>query len=164
MKKTLYIVRHAKSSWNFDLPDEDRPLGLRGRLDVVKVGKHLAINENTPDVMISSPASRALYTALFIADEWGYPEAEIHLEKRLYHASAEQILTVISEQKTADSIVIFGHNPGFTELVNFFSEDYLDNLSTCGVFAFTFEMESWSNIGKATPTLKMKIKPKRLKA
>jgi len=161
--KTLYIIRHAKSSWNFDLPDKHRPLGLKGRRDVQKVGRELSMNENTPDKIITSPASRALYTALYVADDWGYPENDIEIDDRLYMADAEDILEIIKEQaEEVDSIAIFGHNPGFTDLVNHFSSEYVDNVPTCGVFSFHLKTDSWTEAVKAEAKTKMKIIPKRL--
>lgn len=143
--KTLYIVRHAKSSWNFDLPDHDRPLGKRGRKDVIKMAKHLSKNYPAPDIMITSTASRAFYTALFIADKWGYPEEDIILSKNLFHADTDDIVKIISKS-IGDSIAIFGHNPGFTKLFNHLTDGFLDNLPTCGVAGVGFDIDSWTDI------------------
>ena len=79
--KTLYLIRHAKSSWAFDLSDHERPLGKRGRKDVIKMGQHLAEHQPKPEVLISSTASRAFYTALHICDQMGIDERQIRLDK-----------------------------------------------------------------------------------
>ncbi|MFY0606211.1 MAG: histidine phosphatase family protein [Cyclobacteriaceae bacterium] len=160
--KTLFVIRHAKSSWKFDLPDQDRPLNLRGRRDVLRVAAHLSNNEDTPDLMITSPASRALYTALFIGDEWGYPEDSIIIDHSLYHASGEDLLDIISKQEGADSLAIFGHNPGLTQLINLYSSEYIDNLPTCGVYAVRLEIDNWSDIRSAAYERKFYVTPKRL--
>lgn len=160
--KTLYIIRHAKSSWSFDLPDHDRPLGRRGRRDVLIVAKHLSENELTPDLMISSTASRALNTALYIADDWGYPEEQIRLDESLFHATSEHLLEVLSNIKEADSVAIVGHNPGFTDLVNHFAEDYVDNLPTCGIYALELNIDNWKDLKSADATKKFLLIPKRL--
>ncbi len=160
--KTLIVIRHAKSSWKFDLPDKDRPLSLRGRRDVIKISSYLSNNEETPDLLISSHASRSLYTSLFIADAWGYPEESIVVDEGLYHASSDEVLDIISRQKGADSIALFGHNPGLTQLVNNFSNEFIDNLPTCGVFAVNLQIESWSDIRSATFERKFFITPKRM--
>ncbi len=161
--KTLYIVRHAKSSWSFDLPDADRPLGVRGRRDAPRVGKYLSDNERTPDLMLSSPASRALYTALIIADEWGYPEEEIVLAKGLYHTSSSELLEILKEQDDdKNTIAIFGHNPGFTDLANELGTEYLDNLPTSGVCAYEFDVDAWAEITSKNASRKFLVLPKRL--
>lgn len=161
--KTIYFIRHAKSSWNFDMDDQHRPLSLRGRKDVFKVGRALSMSEDTPELLISSPASRALYTALFLADEWGYPEDDIFIENRLYHASFKEIFEILSEQSgDINSIAIFGHNPGFTEIVNHFSNEYIDNVPTCGVYGYALDIERWEDIRTANSSSKATLIPKRL--
>ncbi|MEQ9305577.1 MAG: histidine phosphatase family protein [Marinoscillum sp.] len=161
--KKIYIIRHAKSSWSFDLEDTDRPLGVRGRRDAPFVGKFLSENEPTPDLMISSPASRALYTALLIADEWGYPEDDIIINSGLYHSSAEKTLEILSNiRDNISSVAIFGHNPGFTDLVNHFATEYLDNLPTAGTYIVTLEVSSWKKIKDAKIAGRELITPKKL--
>ncbi|MEQ8472695.1 MAG: histidine phosphatase family protein [Marinoscillum sp.] len=161
--KKLYIIRHAKSSWTFDMEDIHRPLGVRGRRDAPFVGKFLSENEPTPQLMISSPASRALYTALLMGDEWGYPEDDIQIEEGLYHATSEKILTILSKlESDVKSAAIFGHNPGFTDLVNVFTSEYLDNLPTAGVYVVNLKIDSWKEITKAKTEKKYLITPKKL--
>ena len=161
--KTLYIIRHAKSSWSFNLPDADRPLGVRGRRDAPRMGKYLSDNEPTPDLILSSPASRALNTALIIADEWGYPEEEIVLTKALFHTSTAEMLDTLKNQDDGiDTIAIFGHNPGFTDLVNEMGSEYLDNLPTTGVCAYEFDVDKWKEITSKNAARKFLVVPKRL--
>ena len=98
--KKLYICRHAKSSWSFDLDDFDRPLGNRGRKDVLKVGQYLEEHQiKKPDLILTSPASRAFYTALFLADHWKYKEEKIVVDQRLYHSSSDAITQLLSKQE-----------------------------------------------------------------
>lgn len=163
--KYLYIIRHAKSSWNYDFSDEMRPLALRGRKDVFRVGRELSRTENTPDLMITSHASRALYTALFLADEWGYHEADIQIEEKMYHASTNELLKILSEiDESVNSVAIFGHNPGFTDLANHFNDAYIDNVPTCGVYGFELEVNNWKDIAKAVSERKTVILPKKLRS
>lgn len=42
--------------------------------------------------------------------------------------------------------MLFGHNPGLTNLFNEISDAYLDNLPTCAVVMIQFESQSWTNI------------------
>jgi phosphohistidine phosphatase len=156
--KTLYIIRHAKSSWSFDLPDIDRPLGVRGRRDVHKVGTYLSRTEPTPDMMITSNASRSLYTALIIADEWSYPEEEIKIAEELYHTDSRTILAFLATLGEANSVAIFSHNPALNE----FSKTYIDNLPTCGVCAVYLDIEDWADIKGEKGKVKFLISPKRM--
>lgn len=159
--KTIYLIRHAKSSWNFDLDDHDRPVGVRGRRDLIKMGIYLSQNEPTPELIITSTASRCLYTALYLGDDWGYPETEIQLTKNLYQASLESLLELISKTD-ADSVVIVGHNPGLTELANLFAHEYLDNIPTCGVVRFELNAPDWQKALELREQKFLFKSPKRL--
>ncbi len=147
--KTLVIVRHAKSSWdNAVLSDHHRPLSKRGLRDAPIMGARLAQWGPPVDRVISSSATRALTTAEIITQEMGLPWDEIQIEDALYHASEEDILDLINEQDDyLDGLMIFGHNPGMTYLVNGLSDLDLDNLPTCGVAVLQFDVNSWSEIG-----------------
>ena len=144
--KTLYLIRHAKSSWSFDLNDHDRPLGKRGRKDVLKMGKHLAELQPKPEVLISSTASRAFYTALHICDQMGIDEGHIRLDKGLYHAGASEILKIVNEAPNCDRLAIFGHNPGFTSAANALANLDFDNIPTCGMVGIHFNVKYWKDV------------------
>lgn len=144
--KTLYLVRHAKSSWAFDLADHDRPLGKRGRKDVFKMGSHLATHQPKPDVLISSTASRAFYTALFLCDQMKIDEGKIRLTKDLFHAGVFEIISVIQKAPECDTLAIFGHNPGFTSAANALANTQIDNVPTCGIVGISFDVKKWNEI------------------
>lgn len=144
--KTLYLIRHAKSSWAFDLPDHDRPLGKRGRKDVIKIGSHLCKHQPKPEILITSTASRAFYTALHICDQLRIDEGQIRLDKRLFHAGSHEILSVIKSSPSCDRLAIFGHNPGFTSAANALAQANFDNIPTCGVVGINFNVKSWKEV------------------
>lgn len=148
--KTLVIVRHAKSSWaDLSLSDHQRPLNKRGKRDAPMMGARLADRELPVDRVISSSAVRALATAEMITSEMGLPWDEIQIEDGLYHASEEDMLDLIQEQDDhVDCLMLFGHNPGMTYLVNDLSDMDLDNLPTCGVVVLKFDVYSWSEVGE----------------
>lgn len=147
--KTLVIVRHGKSSWDDPfLSDHQRPLAKRGLRDAPKMGVRLAEWGPPVDRVISSSAVRALATAELVTSEMGLPWDEILVEDDLYHATEIEMLELIQEQEDyLDGLMLFGHNPGMTYLVNDLSDLDLDNLPTCGVVILQFEVESWSEIG-----------------
>ena len=94
--KTLFLVRHAKSNRDDpSLPDRDRPLDDRGKQDAPKMGKRLAKRGVKPDLLVSSPALRALTTAQLIAEEVGYKRTDIVVDDRLYASSPDDLLAVI---------------------------------------------------------------------
>jgi phosphohistidine phosphatase len=101
------------------------------------------------DRVISSSAVRALTTAELITQEMGLPWDEIVIDEALYHASEEDLLEIIQEQEDyLDGLMMFGHNPGMTCLVNDLSELDLDNLPTCGVVTLQFDIEHWTEVGE----------------
>lgn len=157
--KTIYIIRHAKSSWDDpDLSDFQRPLNERGKRDAPRMGKRLKEKDLHPDVVLSSPARRALSTAKRICKEIGFEKANIRTDRRLYHADEEAILAVLREIRDKhDLVFIFGHNPGLTDFVNLIARDdtdlFIDNIPTCGVVAFTFDVESWTGINWKSGTM-----------
>jgi phosphohistidine phosphatase len=150
--KTLFLVRHAKSSRDDpSLPDRDRPLDDRGRQDAPKMGKRLAKRDVKPDLLLSSPALRALTTAQLIAEEVGYKHKEIVADDRLYDSSADDLLAVIRAlDKKLNSVMLFGHNPEFTDLAHRLSSEISD-MPTCAVVEFNFDTKAWSDVGELKP-------------
>ena len=161
--KTLVIVRHAKSSWdNPGLSDHERPLNNRGLRDAPTMGARLAELGPPVDKVISSSAVRALTTAELVTQEMGLPWDEIQIEDALYHATEEEMLEIIQEQDDyIDGVMIFGHNPGMTYLVNDLSDLDLGNLPTCGVAILQFDIESWTEIGDVQAVSEQWDFPKR---
>jgi phosphohistidine phosphatase len=150
--KTLFLVRHAKSSWSDSaLPDRDRPLNERGLRDVATMGQRLAQRGVTPDVLLASPATRALTTAEHLAKALGIKRKDIVVVERLYAAAVNDLLGVIQEQGDKPScVMIVAHNPGLTELAHHFASEITD-MPTCAVAEFRFAAPSWADIGKAEP-------------
>ena len=95
--KTLFLGRHAKSSWDDSgLSDFERPLNDRGERDAPEMGRRLAQKHRTADLILCSAAVRARTTAAILAKKWGY-EGDLLLEPKLYEASSSQMLDFIQE-------------------------------------------------------------------
>jgi phosphohistidine phosphatase len=150
--KTLFLVRHAKSNKDDpSLADRDRPLSDRGRKEAPQMGKRLAKREVKPDLLLSSPALRALTTAQLMGDELGCERKKIVVDDRLYESSADGLLAVIRAlDNQLDRVMLFGHNPEFTELAHRLSSEIVD-MPTCAVAEFRFDTKKWSDIGVAAP-------------
>lgn len=114
------------------------------------MGKRLKERAVHPDVMLSSPAKRALSTCKRIADVLGFNKENIVTDRDLYHADEDEILAVVRKIKDVhDTVLIFGHNPGLTDFVNLImpkEETQIGNVPTCGVVAFSFDVPSWNRI------------------
>ena len=150
--KTLFLIRHAKSSWDdMALGDKDRPLNDRGKRDAPKVGERLAKRHAKPDLILSSPARRALTTAEIIAKKLDYKGSNIVVSDRLYAVEADELLDVIRQiDDGAESVMLIGHNPELTELAHRLSSN-ITHLPTCAVAEFTFDSPSWKHIGTDKP-------------
>ena len=149
--KELIIVRHAKSSWkDSSLDDRARPLNRRGERDAPEMGARLAGRKNRPDLIVSSPAVRALETARIIARKLGYPRKDIVVKDRLYGAGIVELLEVIRDSDdSVETLMLFGHNPGLTDLANHLGPRPIPNLPTCGVLHLGFDTDTWSTVGYA---------------
>jgi phosphohistidine phosphatase len=160
--KTLFLVRHAKSSRDDpSLSDRDRPLDDRGRQDAPRMGKRLAKRDVKPDLLLSSPALRALTTAQLIADEIGYKRKDIVVDDRLYASSADDLLAVIRAlDKKLNCVMFFGHNPEFTDLAHWLSSEIID-MPTSAVVEFDFDTKAWSDVGAVKPAKVVFDCPKR---
>ena len=146
--KTLYLVRHAKSSWDYhDLSDFERPLNGRGKASAPFMGKVLKKMGVKPGLIVSSPANRAITTASIIARELDYSSDAIQTRFSIYEAGISELLDVVNETNDEfDSLMLFGHNPGFTFLAERLSNTMIDNMPTCGVAAISFKTEKWSEV------------------
>ena len=147
MKKTLVVIRHAKSSWGNPLQsDFDRPLNDRGKHDAPEMGKKLKKLGLKPDLIISSTAKRTRQTAKKIAEQLDYDFDNIKWEEKLYHCIPSVFEEVIAEAgDKIKTIFIVAHNPGITEFVNQLSPGFsIDNMPTCGVVAAHVDAEEWN--------------------
>ena len=148
MSKTLYLVRHAKSSWSDpSLSDRDRPLNKRGRRSAPDMGGRLAARGHQPDLVISSPAQRALKTARTIAKELGHDRSEIVTDERMYFSGVNGMLDMVEEvDDQFQKVMIVGHNPAMTSLMNLLCNASVDNMPTCAVAVIDYNLTSWSEL------------------
>ena len=139
--RTLTLIRHAKSSWKDTLlKDFDRPLNKRGLQNAPMMGGILKQQGVVFDLIVTSPAVRALCTAQSIAQQLEYPEKNLVLEPDLYDADVPRLLTVIQGlPDKAVNVALVAHNPGLTGLCNYLSGESIDNLPTCAVAGIAFE-------------------------
>ncbi len=162
--RNLYLIRHAKSSWDFPgLRDFDRPLNERGHRDAPRMARFLQGAGVQPDLLVSSPAKRALTTAEYFAQTFGLPEADIRCEPDVYEASTHDILRIIQRlPDTARVVFLFGHNPTFTDVANRFTEAYIDNIPTCGIVCLESTAAHWAEVTPANTRVAHRYFPKEI--
>ena len=148
--KTLYIVRHAKSSWNYEgIDDIDRPLKKRGIKDAYMMSKNLKENIERPDVFVSSSANRALHTGIIFSNAFKYPLANLKISKSLYSFSDGYLVkTIRALDDGFDSAIVFSHNHGINDFVNSYGSQFINNVPTCGIVGIKFNTEHWKSIKK----------------
>lgn len=159
--KTLIIIRHAKSSWENNLPDKLRPLLPKGILNTEKVAN--ACFEFLPKnfVIFSSDSVRTRETARIFCKEINFEFQKIEFTDLLYTFSYYDLVKFIKNiDDIHDNIIIFGHNFALTDFINQHSDYELDNLPTSGLVLIEFDVENWQNIQKGI--LKQKIIPKEI--
>lgn len=162
--KTLFLVRHAKSSWeNPGLPDNERPLNERGERDAHRMGRRLASRGVKPDIIVSSPALRAYSTAVKIAAEIGYLKDDILLKSKLYFEGTEGLLDVIrSLLPRVNGAILIGHNPTMTAAVNNLAQTTIGNMPTCGIAEIKLPVNSWKDVDAGMGTMQLFDYPKRI--
>ncbi|HEY0029451.1 MAG TPA: histidine phosphatase family protein [Bacteroidia bacterium] len=147
--KTLYLIRHAKSDWAIaNLPDIDRPLNERGYTDAHKMSLVLKAKKVSPDLIISSPAIRAISTALIFSRNLEVDPLAISVVKDLYNTNPKEYLkTIRSVENKHNTVFIFGHNPIITNSVNSMITSFTKEMSTCSIAGIQCDTEKWSAFG-----------------
>ena len=158
--KRLTLLRHAKSSWDDPgLDDYHRPLNPRGRRDAPEMGRRLKATGQVPDLLISSPAVRAITTARMAAREMGFPEQRIIEDRSLYHASAGQPSRILLSLETlAGHVMLVGHNPGLERLLSYLCGKTKDlpkkgQLLPTAALARLAMPDDWSDLARGAASL-----------
>lgn len=146
--KKLFLIRHGKSSWsNPDLQDFDRPLNKRGIRDAPFMAKMLVGKGIKADQIVTSPANRAISTARQFASEQDINQEDLVIQHGIYEAYPELLLKLVREfSDDWETVLMFGHNPGFTYLANMFDGDYIVNIPTCGVVEINADIQKWEDL------------------
>ncbi|HKR14074.1 MAG TPA: histidine phosphatase family protein [Pyrinomonadaceae bacterium] len=174
--RTLYLLRHAKSSWKDDsLKDFDRPLKRRGRDAAEQIGKILAgeklasgsgklalgSGKLTSFLVISSPAVRARETSKFVLESAGL-KLEPRFDERIYEADVRTLLEVVeSIPEKVETAMLVGHNPGFENLLAYLTGDDR-HMPTAALAKIEFEAGSWGDISEGSGRLASFVTPKEL--
>jgi phosphohistidine phosphatase len=149
--KTLMLLRHAKSSWDDpDLDDHDRPLNKRGKRDAPRMGKLLAQQDLTPELIVTSTAKRARRTARAVAEACGY-EGQMVETGDLYHAPAEGYVEVLRRlPPDVDCPLLVGHNPGMEDLLaRLTGSDEI--MPTAALAKVSLPVDAWDELTSKTP-------------
>ena len=149
--KNLYLLRHAKSSWDdFALKDVDRPLSTRGIQDADLMGNFFKSKRRGLDLVVSSPSRRTKETLNHFFNK---TTQNIIFDETIYHSSEQNIYSVLKHiEEDIKSLMIVGHNPSMHEFSESFSGQFIEKFSTCGLASFEFDDE-WANVCEDSGTL-----------
>lgn len=155
MAKRIVIIRHGKSDWaDSGMTDFERPLNHRGHKNALEMAERLSRKELIPQLIVSSPAKRAITTAQHFSEVWNMPKGDIQQEPAIYEANTTALLQVLNGiDNKYDFIALFGHNPGLTDFSNFLADAHIYNISTAGTVIIDFPFEDWAMISYHTGSL-----------
>ena len=159
--KTIYFLRHAKSSWDdYELKDFDRPLSTRGIQDADLMGNYFRSKKIKLDLVLSSPSKRTRETLEHFFQTDG---PKIQFEDSIYHASLDQILSVIFEiSEDLKNIMVVGHNPSMHEITEYLGNKFINKYPTCCLTALTID-RSWNELSQGCGNLDFLKKPSELR-
>nr|WP_299345087.1 histidine phosphatase family protein [Allomuricauda sp.] len=161
--KQIVLMRHGKSSWEYDVSDKDRPLKERGIKDAHLVARKFIDSKIEINAAFSSPANRALHTSMIFLRVLGFNLNDFRVMEDLYDFSGNSVNDFVkSLNNEMDTVAIFGHNYAFTNLANRWGDQYIENLPTAGIARIQFEVDEWSMIAKGST--KEIIIPKKLRS
>jgi phosphohistidine phosphatase len=142
--KKIILVRHAKSSWERNVSDNDRPLNSRGVEDAKITAYNLKKKGYIIDLVCSSPANRAYSTCKIFSEYLQVLKDDVCISNELYDFEGKQVISFIKNlDNKLNTVVIFGHNAAFTTVANAFGDRYIANIPTSGVVVIKFEVKEW---------------------
>lgn len=154
--KRLILVRHGKSSWEHEVTDDKRPLIKRGINDGELIAKAFEQFFNKPAIVWSSPAVRAMETAKIFKEKLQIEDQDFIIRPELYTFDKNDLLKQIEScHSQVQTLMVFGHNPAMTVLVNQLGNKYFENIPTTGLTVIDFETESWKELKKGKTILNL---------
>lgn len=161
--KTIYFIRHAKSDSNTGVSDFDRPLNLRGYNDAHNMSLLIKEQGVFPNLIITSPAIRAMTTALIFGNNLDFNFSKIQLNKKLYASTDKEYIDCIKKtDNNINTVFLFGHNPSISDCVNNFTTAFTGELSTCAIVGLQFKVEAWENISSKNVSFNYYHYPKKM--
>jgi phosphohistidine phosphatase len=164
--KRLILVRHAKTEvLRYDISDYERKLIEKGRSNAKLLANKLFLKSIIPDLIISSPAQRAIETSLLFANALQYPTESIVQIEDLYDGfTTHEFLELLDRLgKDNEVIMVVGHNPTIEYLAFNLTEEFYHNVPTCAVIGIDFQINEWSEIEVRTGKLAFYEYPKKYK-
>lgn len=163
--KKLIFVRHGKAEdESSEISDFERSLTLKGKVISRLMARNLMEKAKSPGIILTSPAFRALETALIFAGEYGINAGQIIMNSNIYYKmtlnNIPLILAGISEE--TEVVTLFGHNPSFTQIANSLSKEGCEFIPKSGIVCISFKVRTWSEIGRNNGKIEYFLKPEKM--
>ncbi|SHF60655.1 phosphohistidine phosphatase [Salegentibacter echinorum] len=147
--KRLILIRHGKSSREHNVTDKKRPLKERAYNDAALVLEVFKQFQEEKPFIWSSPATRAQSTAKIFKDELNIDDNNFEIIEPLYTFEEKELLNTIKTcPNEIDTLMVFGHNPAMTEVVNTLGDKEFENVPTTGLNVIDFEVHKWPELDK----------------
>ena len=154
--KKLILLRHAKSSWDLNVSDKERPLTEKGINRIKMISARSSNTLSSAELIFSSPANRATHTACIMISSLGLSFDKIVLKKELYTFELSKLLDFIFNiSEDYNSVICVGHNPAFTEAISYLSKTDFLHLPTSAWAQLIFSQTKWKNISNGKLKLGM---------
>jgi phosphohistidine phosphatase len=163
--KRIILMRHGQAEEGADgIPDFERSLTTKGKNVTRQMARKLKEKIIDPGLLVSSPAFRAIETALIFAGEYGIKPEKIVMNSLIYfrfdHKTVIEILKLTGED--TETITLFGHNPGFSEVASWYSKEPLNMIPKSGIICLSFNIRTWSELKPATGNPEIFYEPKKI--
>lgn len=164
MKKIIFIRHGRAEDVSPDFPDFERSLTIKGKNISRLMARKLREKEKSLGVIITSPAFRALETALIFTAEYGIKPDRIVINSTLYSQFDERSVIDIfkSIDEDVNTITMFGHNPSFTELAGYYCREAYDIIPKSGIVSLSFKVKTWSEVKPNSGNADLFLKPKHV--
>jgi phosphohistidine phosphatase len=160
--KTLFLLRHAKSSWKDEtLPDFERPLNRRGKRAAETMGRYFKTSAIVPELILCSPAERARETLNLVlkASRW---TTEVRYDQRIYDATAQRLVEVVSQIDNDRKVaMLVGHNPGLEDLLLLLTGN-TEVMPAGAIAKLLLKTTKWTTAIEKRATLDWLVRPKDL--
>ncbi|MEM9034907.1 MAG: histidine phosphatase family protein [Actinomycetota bacterium] len=163
-ERRLYLLRHAKSSWDEPLADHERPLAPRGRKAAPRLGAFLGAAEEPPELILTSPARRAIETieACRAAAGWTTPLTAVDA---LYGATAVELIDAVGRAAgEASSVLVVGHEPGLSDAIGRLCGQARVRFPTGAVARLDTDVPRWRDLSTGACELRWLVTPRLLQA
>ena len=160
--KRIILIRHGKAEDEASgISDFERSLTLNGKLVSQHIARRLSEKEKSLGTILTSPAFRALETALIFASEFGADADKVVMKSEIYYKmSLQNLMSFLSGIDEEEELVtLFGHNPSFTQIANTLSKEGCDMMPKSGVICISFKIMTWSDIGRNNGRIEYFLKP-----